>query len=611
MKQRGNVLVSVLIGVLAASMLGLTTDQILQNVYQSANTSLRTTLVSGGSSGTVTSTGTAPDMAVFTSATNIGNYAGTGACGAGTFVTALSAAGVATCSAASSLTLAGASGDIQYNNGSSNLGAEAAFNYDFTNNRLDATSMTAATDGTDPMVMMSGTLPAVPSAVVFGTQTRITSAGSASQIQAAGQYILLAGYTGSSETAGIHGQSSAAGTGNTPNFITNTNPVGNFGGEFDATGAGGGFNAGAVGVASSSAGTNAGFYGKATSIVAGNNIGVMGSAGQSTEATGLINVGGYFTLGSALIVSNISTALIADSGAAASPSFTAYDGGVAAFSVIDNASTVVNGLSVVGGATTVGPTIVPIGETNVPLTQSSKGSGTHLINTTGDGVVRIVTGGTGGEIRLGINGGNFLVMRQTAPPTLGQTATGQFGWAAADPSGAVLDAFWTRETVATIQQGADAATATAQIYKSADSTGSTIAGSALTIAAGNGTSGIANGGKLSLNGGAANSSGTPGVVEINGQVYRKNKAGTTTVGGSCGTSPSLAGSDGAGKVTTGTVAPTSCTITFANTWTTAPACVAINETTANLVKATSTTTTLVLVGTYVASDVLAYTCTGY
>lgn len=104
MKSRGNVYVYLLIGVLAASALGITTDQILQNVYDSSNTALRTNIVAGGGGGGfITGSGTSPDLAAFSSSTGITNYAGTGACGAGTAITALSAAGAATCTAFSSI----------------------------------------------------------------------------------------------------------------------------------------------------------------------------------------------------------------------------------------------------------------------------------------------------------------------------------------------------------------------------------------------------------------------------------------------------------------------------------------------------------------------------
>lgn len=89
------------------------------------------------------------------------------------------------------------------------------------------------------------------------------------------------------------------------------------------------------------------------------------------------------------------------------------------------------------------------------------------------------------------------------------------------------------------------------------------------------------------------------------------RSGAPTVGGSCGTGPTIVGSNAFGKVTTGTGAPTSCTVTFSSAWTNAPACNVANETTANLARATSTTTTVILAGTFVAGDVLAYQCGGY
>jgi len=69
--------------------------------------------------------------------------------------------------------------------------------------------------------------------------------------------------------------------------------------------------------------------------------------------------------------------------------------------------------------------------------------------------------------------------------------------------------------------------------------------------------------------------------------------------------------DMAGKVTaTGTGAST-IVLTFANTFTHAPACVVTNETTANLVRPVSTTTTLTINATIVTNDSISYICTGY
>lgn len=95
-------------------------------------------------------------------------------------------------------------------------------------------------------------------------------------------------------------------------------------------------------------------------------------------------------------------------------------------------------------------------------------------------------------------------------------------------------------------------------------------------------------------------------------------AGGTTPGvsntsaNSCGTTAAtIVGKDNAGEVTVGATAGTSCTITFGTAFTNAPACTTTNETTANLLRATSTTTTVILAGTMAGGDKLAYICIGY
>ncbi len=85
-----------------------------------------------------------------------------------------------------------------------------------------------------------------------------------------------------------------------------------------------------------------------------------------------------------------------------------------------------------------------------------------------------------------------------------------------------------------------------------------------------------------------------------------------TSAASCGTTAAtIAGSDGAHRITVGTVGGTSCTVTFGTAWTTAPSCIATNETTANLLRATASTTTVIVAGTMVAADKLAVLCVGY
>ena len=74
--------------------------------------------------------------------------------------------------------------------------------------------------------------------------------------------------------------------------------------------------------------------------------------------------------------------------------------------------------------------------------------------------------------------------------------------------------------------------------------------------------------------------------------------------------PTISGNDNVFKVTVGATAGTSCTVTFATAFSVAPSCTVSNETTANLLRATSTTTTAIVAGTMVAGDVLAGLCIG-
>lgn len=156
-------------------------------------------------------------------------------------------------------------------------------------------------DATSRVIYAQGTLPSAPSSTTIGVRAAITSAGNASQVQAASVFSLIAGYTGSSATYGASLTNSAAGTGSTLNLVTGSAPVLNYGSEFVSIGAGAGVTAGGVGYAENSTTTNLGLYGKAGDAVAGNNIGVLGSAGASTEATDLKNVGVYGTLNSSLV----------------------------------------------------------------------------------------------------------------------------------------------------------------------------------------------------------------------------------------------------------------------------------------------------------------------
>jgi hypothetical protein len=90
------------------------------------------------------------------------------------------------------------------------------------------------------------------------------------------------------------------------------------------------------------------------------------------------------------------------------------------------------------------------------------------------------------------------------------------------------------------------------------------------------------------------------------------------LGPDCGAGASVVGSDSAGKVRLGTGVRT-CTLVFASTFPTAPACAATNETNNGgspaPVGARSTTTTLVIDGAASTAlgdgDVVSYICVSY
>lgn len=87
--------------------------------------------------------------------------------------------------------------------------------------------------------------------------------------------------------------------------------------------------------------------------------------------------------------------------------------------------------------------------------------------------------------------------------------------------------------------------------------------------------------------------------------------GVVTISSGFGTTPSIAGGSSAFKVTVGSGGGTTGVVLFNITWTTAPVCVANNQTTAQLVRTNPTTTQVTLLGTFAASDVLSVLCTGY
>lgn len=78
---------------------------------------------------------------------------------------------------------------------------------------------------------------------------------------------------------------------------------------------------------------------------------------------------------------------------------------------------------------------------------------------------------------------------------------------------------------------------------------------------------------------------------------------------SCGGSPSITGSATSGKVTIGSGSVTSCTLTFANSFSSAPQCFANDESSVRLVQAVGTTTTVTLASAAsMNGEVVSYFC---
>lgn len=87
--------------------------------------------------------------------------------------------------------------------------------------------------------------------------------------------------------------------------------------------------------------------------------------------------------------------------------------------------------------------------------------------------------------------------------------------------------------------------------------------------------------------------------------------GTAPAVTSCGTSPSIVGSDTAGEVTTGTGTPTACTITFNVAYSAQPYCIVANRTAlANLTSYTVSNSAIVLTTPAASSQKIPYHCIG-
>lgn len=114
-----------------------------------------------------------------------------------------------------------------------------------------------------------------------------------------------------------------------------------------------------------------------------------------------------------------------------------------------------------------------------------------------------------------------------------------------------------------------------------------------------------------------NAAGVWEINDSNNATYRDLKLRTTIMAGTTPSTPSgcgtaIAGGNNAGTITSGTTGACTPVVTFAFTAPAGWACAIANQTTANLIRQTaSTTTTATFSGTTVSGDVLVYHCHAY
>lgn len=263
-----------------------------------------------------------------------------------------------------------------------------------------------------------------------------------------------------------------------------------------------------------------------------------------------------------------------------------------------------------------------------------------------DGLVNIFGGGSssrdrgagitvyGNEAVGGFQGGNLAIVAGNTTPS-GNLYPGIISFATANNStrmviendGSVCVGPITSCTGTIGIDGTAARTFGMENHSTAGSAGNT-----LTInAGGSGSNSNLNGGDLVLASGRATGNGA---AKIDFQTVDANQGsgssarsaatrlrlrdghvvalGTAPTASGCGTSPTIAGTDVAGRITIGAT-PGTCVITFAKAFTTnAPSCVVNNQTSAVTNRATSVgTSSFTISGTLTASDVIAWHCIGY
>lgn len=242
--------------------------------------------------------------------------------------------------------------------------------------------------------------------------------------------------------------------------------------------------------------------------------------------------------------------------------------------LVNSTTSQVNGLSITGSATGNSPTISAIGgDTNIGITLTPKAAASVIVpkgTATNPGIVFVAATNSG----LMYDPSTFVGLAQSG---VFRAGAGSSSWSVAGTFGFINGTDWNSGPDTNISRNA------AGIVQ----VGTTAANASGTLLAANLNAGTS----LQFGGTVSYSAGTPSI------------AGNATL--------NTGSKDSAGKITsTGTGASTAV-ITFSITFTRAPSCFVTNETTSNLARPSSSTTTLTINATVVTGDSLSYICLGY
>jgi hypothetical protein len=284
-----------------------------------------------------------------------------------------------------------------------------------------------------------------------------------------------------------------------------------------------------------------------------------------------------------------------------------------ALTVSQGSGTIVNYLTVANAPTATSPQLQSSGgDTNINLTLAPKGTGTVVIPST-----NMATSGSSAPPLLALGGsttGNsFGVMMTMNLPSGGGSAeylrmSNNGAWQASLQGGSL----WLNSALST---GSSSSGSIGGAY--INNTGQHVARNVGMFAITSGTAASTGSidvalarnaaGVFEINSGA---SGPAAAASIRDLKLRHTVASGTAPGLTTGTG-SIAGSDETGRVTLSAAGQNSVVITFGTAYSNAPACVANDETTAILVQAVASATTLTLNGSFGSADKLTWRCGGY